>query len=102
MSEYDRGPRGGGEYPYGYGQGEYPQGQGCSDQQPYDQPRDQWGRRYPPAYTQPQGYYGQQNAPTAITAMKVPLMASRRPFRSRRAGGPSERWRSPSSRWPSP
>ena len=21
MSEYDRGPRGGGEYPYGYGQG---------------------------------------------------------------------------------
>ncbi|MFJ9780271.1 S1C family serine protease [Amycolatopsis sp. NPDC101161] len=63
MSEYDRGPRGGGEYPYGYGQGEYPQGQGYYDQQPYDQPRDQWGRPYPPQYTQPQGYYGRPGAP---------------------------------------
>ncbi|WIX84940.1 trypsin-like peptidase domain-containing protein [Amycolatopsis sp. DG1A-15b] len=70
MSEYDRGPRGGGEYPYGYGQGGgyspdyygrngYPQEQGHQpyDQQeqgyqPYDQPRDQWGRPYQP-YTQP-------------------------------------------------
>ncbi|WIY06374.1 trypsin-like peptidase domain-containing protein [Amycolatopsis mongoliensis] len=73
MSEYDRGPRGGGEYPYGYGQGEYPQGQGYYDQQPYDQQqyygqqpynhqygqaRDQWGRPYPPQYTQPQGFHG--------------------------------------------
>lgn len=63
MSEYDRGPRGGGEYPYGYGQGEYPQGQGYYDQQPYDQPRDQWGRPYPPQYTRPQGFYGPQGAP---------------------------------------
>lgn len=68
MSEYDRGPQGGGEYPYG----QYPQGQGYYDQpqyyapdqqqyygqQPYDhqygQPRDQWGRPYaPPGYGYP-------------------------------------------------
>ncbi|MGK3204606.1 S1C family serine protease [Amycolatopsis sp. MEPSY49] len=66
MSEYDRGPRGGGEYPYGYGQGEYPQAQGYYDQQPhygqqqYGQARDQWGRPYPPQYTQPQGFYGHE------------------------------------------
>ncbi|MGW5718262.1 S1C family serine protease [Amycolatopsis sp. NPDC003865] len=50
MSEYDRGPQGGGEYPYGHGRGYYDQ-----------QPRDQWGRPYPPQYTQP-GYYGQEGA----------------------------------------
>ncbi|MGW4526735.1 S1C family serine protease [Amycolatopsis sp. NPDC004378] len=63
MSEYDRGPQGGGEYPYGYGQGYY--------QQPYDhqygQPRDQWGNPYPQQhpYTQPYGHqgYGQEGAP---------------------------------------
>lgn len=69
MSEHDRGPQGGGEYPYGYdyGQGYYGQGH-YQQQQPYDQqpyggqqpyghqygqPRDQWGRPYPPQYTQP-------------------------------------------------
>ncbi len=67
MSEYDRGPRGGGEYPYGYGQGEYSQGQGYYDQQQYyghqqqyGQARDQWGRPYPPQYPQPQGFYGHE------------------------------------------
>ncbi|MEU5266269.1 trypsin-like peptidase domain-containing protein [Amycolatopsis sp. NPDC021455] len=64
MSEYDRGPRGGGEYPYSYGQGGYssdyygqngyPQDHQGYYQQQYDQPRDQWGRPYSP-YTQP-GY----------------------------------------------
>ncbi|SFW69675.1 S1C family serine protease [Amycolatopsis australiensis] len=49
MSEYDRGPHGGGEYPYGYGQGHYRQ------PPPYEPPRDQWGRPYDP-YTQP--FYG--------------------------------------------
>lgn len=77
MSEYDRGPQGGGEYPYGYGQGghspdhpghgyydqardqgyyDQPPGQGYYraagdqgyyDQGYYEQPRDQWGRPYP-------------------------------------------------------
>ena len=61
MSEYDRGPQGGGEYPYGYGQGEYPQGyyqQGYH--QPHDQPRDQWGRPYPPQQPYTQQPYPQQ------------------------------------------
>ncbi|GHG26666.1 MULTISPECIES: S1C family serine protease [Amycolatopsis] len=68
MSEYDRGPQGGGEYPYGYGQGGYsseyygrngyPQDQGYYAQQPYEQPRDQWGRPYPqPTYAYPQPAY---------------------------------------------
>src|SRR3954453_4346144 len=74
MSEYDRGPRGGGEYPYGHGQGYYQQ---PYDQQPqaqyYDQARDQWGRPYSPQsphtepiYSQegaPYGGYGQEGAP---------------------------------------
>jgi len=78
MSEYDRGSRGGGEYPHGYGQGYYQQ---PYDQQPYEQPqsqyydqaRDQWGRPYPPQspYTEPiysqegapYGGYGQEGAP---------------------------------------
>ncbi|MFJ7216242.1 S1C family serine protease [Amycolatopsis sp. NPDC098790] len=89
MSEYDRGPQGGGEYPYGYGQGHYPQGQGYYDQQPhygqqpYDQPRDQWGRPYPPQYTQPQGfhgpegYYGRPGYPPP-----VPQPPRRRPVRA--------------------
>ncbi|MEU4254482.1 trypsin-like peptidase domain-containing protein [Amycolatopsis sp. NPDC026612] len=53
MSEYDRGPQGGGEYPYGYGQGGYPQdhyGHGY-----YDQPRDQGYHEQ----SRDQGYYGQ-------------------------------------------
>jgi S1-C subfamily serine protease len=61
MSEYDRGPQGGGEYPYGYGQGEYPRGyyqQGYY--QPHDQPRDQWGRPYPPQQPYTQQSYPQQ------------------------------------------
>jgi S1-C subfamily serine protease len=74
MSEYDRGPRGGGEDPYGYGRGEYPQGhhgQGYY-QQPYDQqvygrqyarPHDQWGRPYPPQQPYGHGFYGQEGAP---------------------------------------
>ncbi len=67
MSEYDRGPQGGSEYPYGYGQGGgysseyygqngYPQEQGYYAHPQYEQPRDQWGRPYPPptyAYPQP-------------------------------------------------
>jgi len=79
MSEYDRGSRGGGEYPYGYGQGYYqqPYDQQPYEQQPqsqyYDQARDQWGRPYPPQspYTEPiysqegapYGGYGQEGAP---------------------------------------
>jgi S1-C subfamily serine protease len=79
MSEYDRRPQGGGEYPHGYGQGEYPQGYYQPGYyQPQDQPRDQWGRPYPPQepYTQPvyaqpnhgheghpHGSYGQEGAP---------------------------------------
>ncbi|NBH09126.1 trypsin-like peptidase domain-containing protein [Amycolatopsis sp. SID8362] len=49
MSEYDRGPQGGGDHPpyqQYYGQEYY------GHQQYYDQPRDQWGRPYP-QYTQP-------------------------------------------------
>jgi S1-C subfamily serine protease len=74
MSEYDRGPQGGGEYPYGYGQGYYQQ---SYDRQPYDQhygqARDQWGRPYPPQspptepiYSReghPQGLYDREGAP---------------------------------------
>ncbi|GLY34423.1 serine protease [Amycolatopsis sp. NBRC 101858] len=110
MSEYDRGPRGGGEYPYGYGQGEYPPGQGYYDQpqyygqqpydqqpygqqpygqQPYDQARDQWGRPYPPQYTQPQGfhgqgYHGQEGAPPGYgyPPPPVPAPPRRRPLRT--------------------
>ncbi|MCR6485728.1 S1C family serine protease [Amycolatopsis sp. OK19-0408] len=56
MSEYDRGRHGGGEYPYGYYQQPYGQ-QPSYGQQPYEhqygQARDQWGRPYPPQYTQP-------------------------------------------------
>lgn len=67
MSEYDRGPQGGGEYPYGYGQGGYspdyygPNGYPQDSHQGYPQqghygryppPQDQWGRPYQP-YTQP-------------------------------------------------
>jgi S1-C subfamily serine protease len=79
MSEYDRESRGGGEYPYGYGQGYYqqPYDQQSYEQQPqsqyYDQARDQWGRPYPPQspYTEPiysqegapYGGYGQEGAP---------------------------------------
>jgi S1-C subfamily serine protease len=56
MSEYDRGPQGGG-YPYGHGQGGYPpeyygQDGYPQDHQQYHQPRDQWGQPYSP-YTQP-------------------------------------------------
>ncbi|MEV6648271.1 trypsin-like peptidase domain-containing protein [Amycolatopsis sp. NPDC051371] len=105
MSEYDRGPRGGGEYPYGYGQGEYPQGQGYYDQQqpygqqpygqqqpygrePYGQARDQWGRPYPPQYTQPQGYYGHEGHPQGYYGQEhgyplpVPAPPRRRPLRA--------------------
>jgi len=62
MSEYDREPRSGGEYPYGYGQGYYYEQQPYDQQQyygqqppdhQYGQARDQWGRPYPPQYTQP-------------------------------------------------
>jgi S1-C subfamily serine protease len=107
MSEYDRGPQGGGEYPYGYGQGEHSPGQGYYDQQqyygqqpygqqpydqqtydqqtygqqPYGQARDQWGRPYPPQYTQPQGYYGRQGAPHGYPP-PVPQPPRRRPFRA--------------------
>ncbi|MDS0132121.1 MULTISPECIES: trypsin-like peptidase domain-containing protein [unclassified Amycolatopsis] len=74
MSEYDRGPQGGGEYPYGYGQGGYspdfygrngypqdhgyeqPQYRRPGEQGYYEQPRDQWGRPYP-AYAYPQPAY---------------------------------------------
>ncbi|MFJ1761151.1 trypsin-like peptidase domain-containing protein [Amycolatopsis sp. NPDC088138] len=82
MSEYDRRPQGG-DYPhgqdpygqdaygqqfYGQGQGEYPQGYyqpGYYQPQPQDQPRDQWGRPYPPQYTQPhaQPQYGREGHP---------------------------------------
>src|SRR4051812_36034739 len=90
MSEYDRGPQGGGEYPYGYGQGEYPQGQGYYDQQqyygqqPYGQARDQWGRPYPPPqYTQPQGFYGHEGAPHGYGyPPPVPQPPRRRPLRA--------------------
>ncbi len=98
MSEYDRGPQGGGEYPYGYGQGEHSQGQGYYDgqqyygQQPYSQQHygqafDQWGRPYPPQYTQPQGYYGQESAPHGYYGPRgypppVPPPPRRRPFRA--------------------
>ncbi|WP_410568235.1 S1C family serine protease [Amycolatopsis sp. cmx-4-61] len=63
MSEYDRGR--GGEYPYGYGQGGYPPeyyGENGYPQDPY-QPRDQWGRPYPPQHPQPPGFYGQEGPP---------------------------------------
>ncbi|WP_410620474.1 S1C family serine protease [Amycolatopsis sp. cmx-8-4] len=83
MSEYDQRPQGGGEYPHGqdpYGRNSYGQGQGEYSQgyyqpgyyQPRDQPRDQWGRPYPPQpYPQqsygreghPQGFYGHEGAP---------------------------------------
>lgn len=78
MSEYDRGPQGGGEYPYGYGQGYYDQ-----------QPRDQWGRPYPPQYTQPQGFYGPQGhtqgfygPPAYGYPPPVPQPPRRRPVRA--------------------
>lgn len=89
MSEYDRGPRGGGEYPYG----QYPQGQGYYDQQPYygqqppdqqyygqqpydhqyGQARDQWGRPYPPQYAQPG--YGYPPPPVPPPPRRRPLRA---------------------------
>lgn len=92
MSEYDRGPQGGGEYPYGYGQGDHPQGhqgyyQQPYGQQPYDpqygQARDQWGRPYPPQYTQPigtpQGFYGHEGYGYPPP---VPQPPRRRPLRA--------------------
>ncbi|HEY3465264.1 MAG TPA: trypsin-like peptidase domain-containing protein [Amycolatopsis sp.] len=58
MNEYDRGPRGGGEYPYGYGQGYYqhPYTQPIPGQQPYGyegQPHGYYGYGYPPPAYQP-------------------------------------------------
>ncbi|MEU8637502.1 trypsin-like peptidase domain-containing protein [Amycolatopsis sp. NPDC048633] len=93
MSEYDRGPQGGGEYPYGYGQGEYPQGQGYYDQQPYgqqqyygqqpyNQARDQWGRPYPPQYTQPMGPEGAPHGYGYGYPPPVPQPPRRRPLRA--------------------
>ncbi|WP_410674924.1 S1C family serine protease [Amycolatopsis sp. cmx-4-68] len=102
MSEYDRGPQGGGEYPYGYGQGERGQGyyglgepgQGYYGQgyyqQPHDQPRDPWGRPYPPQYPQqpygreghPHGFYGQEGAPPGFGYPPVPPPPRRRPLRA--------------------
>jgi S1-C subfamily serine protease len=88
MSEYDRGPQGGGEYPYGYGQGGYssdyygqngyPQDHQGYYQQQYDQPRDQWGRPYPqytqPGYAYPQPAY-QPPAPPAMPRRRHPFRA---------------------------
>ncbi|MDQ7803728.1 trypsin-like peptidase domain-containing protein [Amycolatopsis sp. A133] len=74
MSEDDRGPRGGGEYPYGYGQGGYPPeyyGQNGYPRQQYDQPRDQWGQ----PYTQPIYAYPQQPAYQPPPRRSHPLRA---------------------------
>ncbi|WP_410588079.1 S1C family serine protease [Amycolatopsis sp. lyj-23] len=76
MSEYDRGPQGSGEYPYGYGQGGYPPEYYGRNGYPQDhgyQPRDQWGRPYPPQYTQPSGFYGQEGQPYGYHGYPPPV-----------------------------
>ncbi|QKV78727.1 S1C family serine protease [Amycolatopsis sp. Hca4] len=93
MNEYDRGPQGGGEYPYGYGQGgsssdyygqngypqepyQQPQGQGYYGHPQYDQPRDQWGRPYPqPSYAYPQPAYQPPPRRHPLRALTVAVVA---------------------------